>query len=508
MDPTDLVDLADERLGGAVLYANDEFFAPKEGLLKAERAVFLPHEYTERGKWMDGWETRRRRSPGHDECLVRLGVPGTVRAVVVDTAFFKGNYPERCALDGCFARSDAGVDELLGAGTEWFPLLPEVALQGDHENVFPLEASPAVSHVRLRIFPDGGVARLRVRGVVLPDFRRLGGVGAVLDVASLEAGGRVLACSDMFFGPKHNLILPGASRSMADGWETRRRRGPGNDWVIVELTGAAELERVEIDTSHFKGNAPGACLLEGLDASAGEPSVAHRIADDHGLWRELLPKTKVHPHTRHVYVEELAPVGPVTHLRLSVFPDGGVARLRAYGRLTRAAQERAGLAALLASTPARLEQQLQACCGARAWVRGMLQAWPPAGAPALYATSEAVFAGLSEADLLEAFAHHPPLGASRAARELSAQAARWSRGEQSGAARSPAEVLEALARVTAEYERRHGFVFLLCATGRSGEEMLRIAEERLGRDRGTELAAAADELRAITRLRLEKLLSP
>lgn len=323
-DFTDLVDLAAERLGGAVLAANDEFFAPKENLLIAAEAVFIEGRYTDVGKWMDGWETRRRREPGHDWAILRLGLPGIPRGVVVDTRHFRGNYPESCSIDAAVVEGFPAPMDLVVA--EWQEILPLSPLEGNSPNAFVLRSAPRrATHLRLNIYPDGGVARLRVHGEVVPDWERLSRHGEI-DLAGVENGGRVLACSDMFFGNRHNLILPGPSLGMHDGWETQRRRGPGHDWAIVRLGRRGRIESAEVDTSHFKGNAPGSCVLEGCDAS-DEPT-----AEALGGWREILPKTPLRPHTRHLF-DDLAADGPVTHVRLSIYPDGGVARLRLFGRI-------------------------------------------------------------------------------------------------------------------------------------------------------------------------------
>jgi allantoicase len=302
---TELVDLASERLGAAVVAANDEFFAPKENLIKQAAPIWIEGKYTERGKWMDGWETRRRRDAGdHDWCIVLLGVRGIVRGVDVDTAYFKGNYPEACAIDA-------------GDGTAWREILARTPLNGDSPNLIPIAGAPAATHLRLRIFPDGGVARFRAYGEVVVDWDRLRRRGDV-DLAAVEHGGLVVACSDMFFGSRHNLIMPGDATHMGDGWETKRRRGPGHDWTIVRLGAAGTIRRIEVDTRHFKGNAPGACSLE--------------CSPDGNTWRELLAKTTLQPHARHTFEDQVQPIDDVTHVRFNIFPDGGVGRLRLYGR--------------------------------------------------------------------------------------------------------------------------------------------------------------------------------
>lgn len=330
MDFTELIDLASEKLGGAVLYANDDFFAPKENLLKPSAPIFIEGKYTDLGKWMDGWETRRRRSPrlseNFDWCIVRLGLPGVIHGVVVDTSFFRGNFPSHCSLEACAVDGHPTVEELLGAEIEWFEILPQSELQGDFQNRFSVEYERRVTHLRLKIYPDGGVARLRVYGVVAPDWDALRRRESEIDLAAVEHGGTVLEASDMFFGHKHNLIMPGRAQDMSDGWETKRRRGAGYDWCVIKLGASGNIKRVEVDTSHFKGNYPESCSIE-----------VCRADDDTDLdsinWRELLPDKKLQAHTRHVFVDELKDCGTATHVRFNIYPDGGVSRLRLYGRI-------------------------------------------------------------------------------------------------------------------------------------------------------------------------------
>lgn len=326
MNPfTDLLDVAAERLGGAVLLANDEFFAPKECLLKAEAPVWREGVYTERGKWMDGWETRRRRSPGHDWCLIRLGLPALVHGIVVDTSFFRGNYPEGCSLEACAVEGVPDPTELSEGMLEaWTEIMPHTPLRGDSAQEFQLTSPNPVTHLIFRIYPDGGVARLRVMGEPLPDPRLCSGV--TVDLAALTSGGMVVLSSDMFFGHRNNLILPGYSTHMGDGWETRRRRGPGHDWTIVRLAARGAIERIEIDTDHFKGNAPGSASLEVCDAANADPSL---LASGDVRWTDVLPETPLQPHARHRF--DAAATGPATHARLNIFPDGGIARLRLFG---------------------------------------------------------------------------------------------------------------------------------------------------------------------------------
>jgi len=297
--------------------------------VKPEPAVFIPGKYTSRGKWMDGWESRRRRTPGHDWCVVRLGMRGTIRGLDVDTSFFTGNFPSHASLDALDSSRPLPPRAHAAEGAPWATILPKTALRGDGHNFIAVNDERAWTHVRLNIYPDGGVARLRVYGDVFVDWRRVG--ARTVDLADIRHGGLVLAVSDMHYGAKENMLMPGRAASMADGWETRRRRGPGHDWAIIRLGAPGTLTRVEIDTNHFKGNYPDSASLEGcLVAGAGSEAL------ESATWRELLPQTKLAAHTRHVFTKELRPAGAVSHVRLNIFPDGGVSRLRLYGTLASA----------------------------------------------------------------------------------------------------------------------------------------------------------------------------
>ena len=324
MENTELPDLVSARVGGRALYANDEFFAPCRSLVKPEPAVFIPGKYNLRGKWMDGWETRRRRTPGHDWCVLQLGLRGHIHAVNVDTSHFVGNQPEKASLEACDLPGRVTRPALERAG--WLEVLPPSPLAPGAANLFALTGAGPFTHVRLNIFPDGGVARLRVHGEVAVDPARLR--GRLVDLAAIENGGIVLGASDRHFGSTEHLVLPGRAKSMAEGWETRRRRGPGHDWAVVRLGAAGRIEKVEIDTAHFKGNYPESASLEGCYAPR---AALDELVD--ASWQELLPRTKLRPHARHVFAKPLAARGPFTHVRLRIYPDGGVSRLRIHGRV-------------------------------------------------------------------------------------------------------------------------------------------------------------------------------
>lgn len=313
-EDTFLPDLALRTLGGAVIWANDEFFAEKENLIKPEPPAFQPASFGHKGQVYDGWETRRRRAAGHDAAIVRLGVPGVIRNVVVNTAWFKGNYPaeasvEALEVDGYPTAADVAAD----AG--WVTIVERSKLYGDARNMFEVRSDQRWTHVRLTIYPDGGVARLQVHGEGRPDPRFLG--TDRLDLAAAENGGLVLDCSNRFYSSPQNLIFPGVARVMGDGWETARRRDGGNDWVRVRLAGPGVVRLAELDTSCFVGNSPGAAALSGLRAD--------------GEWVTLLPRTDLLPDTRHRFLVDVSDV--VSEARLDIYPDGGLSRLRLFGNL-------------------------------------------------------------------------------------------------------------------------------------------------------------------------------
>jgi allantoicase len=330
---TGLVDLAAEALGGRALSASDEFFAAKDNLLREGRGVFVPGKYTDRGKWMDGWESRRKRVSGHDHCVIALGAPGHVLGFDIDTNHFLGNHPPFASVDGVWA--DAGTPEHELERMEFHELLAQMPLRPGSQNLFAAERGEPVTHVRLNIFPDGGVARFRVYGKVLPgrarppsDAETLAHVDpSAIDLAALRNGALALACSDAFFGPMNNLLLPGRAADMGGGWETRRKRAPGSDWLVIKLAQRGRISVLELDTHHFKGNYPDRASVEVIDA----PDV--RITDliASRAFVPLLAETKLSADRRHFFRAELLPHAPATHLRLNIFPDGGVSRLRAWG---------------------------------------------------------------------------------------------------------------------------------------------------------------------------------
>jgi allantoicase len=313
--------VADARLGAIALFATDEFFAAKERMLQPTEPQWRAGVYDAHGKWMDGWESRRRRDQSHDYCIVKLGAPSTLAALEIDTRYFTGNYPPFASVEAC--RSEGNPD----SNTQWSVLLAQTAVRGNQQNFFPLQSTGVWTHLKLNIFPDGGVARLRAYGTVEYDWAQAGRHDPVDLVAALH-GGRALACSDEHYGSMHNLLLPGRGTSMADGWETRRRREPGYDWVILQLGSRGRIHHIEIDTAHFKGNFPHQVSIQGASVQASGD--AHVVSQSI-YWPMLLEPQYLNADSEHRFQSELRDTGPVSHVRVNIHPDGGLSRVRLFG---------------------------------------------------------------------------------------------------------------------------------------------------------------------------------
>lgn len=319
---TQSVDLAQPRLGTRVHACSDEFFAACERMLQPQEAVFIDGKFDDNGKWMDGWETRRRRNGGHDWAIIQLGHAGVIHGVDLDTSHFTGNYPPAASLQACNSPAP-------DADTCWTTLIDITELQGDSHHYLTVDNDQVWTHLRLNIFPDGGIARLRVYGRVHCDWASKDQT-ASLDLLSMENGGRAIAWNDAHFGAVANLIAPGKGANMGDGWETRRRREPGNDWCILELGHRGIIEEVLLDTAYFKGNFPDRCSIQ---AASVEATTTQSLITQSIFWAELLSAQKLQMDQQFHFREELQDIGPITHIRLNIFPDGGVSRLRLFGKI-------------------------------------------------------------------------------------------------------------------------------------------------------------------------------
>lgn len=315
------LNLADPRLGAKVYFATDDFFADKSRMIAPEAPVFIADKYDENGKWMDGWESRRKRVPGYDFSLINLGHICHVEGIELDTRHFTGNNAPAASLQA-FLSTDAEASD----SQAWEVILPRTELEGDSRKFIKLDAVNPCSHLRLNIYPDGGISRIRVYGHILYDPAKHG--SEVFDVAAALNGGRPVACSDEHFGVLSNLIAPGKGLNMGDGWETARRRNGGNDWAILALATPSIIENISVDTAFFKGNYPSKCSLEGLYLPEGSPEEQLRSHDE---WQEILKPTNLTADSVHAF-KPTKVTSPITHIRLNIFPDGGISRLRLLGR--------------------------------------------------------------------------------------------------------------------------------------------------------------------------------
>ncbi len=325
---TQLTDLAAERLGGKVRYATDDFFAEKENLIKPGRGIFIPDKYTERGKWMDGWESRRKRTPGHDWAIIRLAVPGIIHGFDIDTNHFLGNHPPFASVEAIQLDTEPDIFDLREGDFTWTEILPKSPLNPGSQNFYPTKSESSWTHLKLHIYPDGGVARFRVYGEVSKDWSTVS-KDTIIDLASARLGGKAILCNDMFFSAMGNLIMPGRGVNMGDGWETKRNRTPNNrDWVILKLAHPGHIKRVLLDTCHFKGNYPDSFTLEACFATNEED-----VKKDQVSWQSLIARTKLQANHEHYFVDEVQEIDKVNYVRLNIFPDGGVSRLRLFGHI-------------------------------------------------------------------------------------------------------------------------------------------------------------------------------
>jgi allantoicase len=491
------VDLASSAVGGQCLACSDDFFAEVEHLVNPAPAVFDPDAYTDRGKEMDGWESRRKRVPGHDWAIIQLGVRGQVRGVDIDTSFFMGNHPPNASVEACNVSDDVSV-QTLRESQVWTEIVPSMPLQRGSHNLQAVAVVGTWTHVRLRIYPDGGVARLRVWG----EPRPVQNEGQEVDVACVLQGGRALACSDMFFSPMNNLVLPEPAINMGGGWETKRSRPPSDDWIIVQLGSPSMLSRAVVDTRHFKGNFPDTVALDGL---FWPDAPVHELVDCTD-WTEIVSRFETRADAAHDCAVEQP--GPFTHVRLRIYPDGGVSRLQVHGTPTAKtpADDDPRLSWLNALSAEECVATLMRCCGSTRWAERMADARPFTSWTHAHGVARTTWWEMDDADWQEAFTHHPKIGASpEALREKFAATSEWSSGEQAGVGGADGDVIDNLAKGNQDYEERFGYIFIVCASGLTAAQMLAKLTNRMGHTPENEIRIAAGQQAMITALRLDKL---
>ncbi|TCH65137.1 allantoicase [Acinetobacter sp. ANC 4862] len=316
-----LTNLADDRIGAEIMDCSDDFFAEAKRMLQFNPPIFVEDKFDQHGKWMDGWETRRKRHAGYDWAIIKLGVAGKIKALDIDTTFFTGNYPASAAVEACYA-PDGDLNSV-----KWKNILKNNILGPSDHHIFNIDTEQVFTHVRLNIYPDGGVARFKVYGEV--QLQRHGS-NQTLDLLALENGGRVIAYSDAHFGHPHNLINPGRGINMGDGWETKRRRVPGFDWCLLALGQSGKIEKVEIDTAHFKGNFPAQVSIQAIYI---EDATDQQLIPQSMFWPFLLAAQDMQMDHIHTFVEEILKQEKVSHIRVNMIPDGGISRIRLWGKV-------------------------------------------------------------------------------------------------------------------------------------------------------------------------------
>ena len=317
-----LVNLASPKMGTKIISVSDEFFGEATRMLSDQEPVFIEDKYDTHGKWMDGWESKRRRDGGNDWAIIKLGSPGIISTIEVDTSFFTGNFPPFFSLEGTDSKKIPKNDN------EWIPLITKSSLVGDQKNNFNIKSNITLNYVRLQIFPDGGVARLRLFGEVKYDWSNFNN-NELIEFSSLNLGGSIITFNNAHYGDVSALLSLGRGKTMGDGWETRRRREPGNDWIIIKLAKKAIVKNIEIDTAHFKGNFPDQASIQAVSTSS-ELNVKNIIKDSE-KWDFILNKTKLKADNVHKFNLDLNSQKEATHIRLNIYPDGGVSRLRIFG---------------------------------------------------------------------------------------------------------------------------------------------------------------------------------
>ena len=316
-----LIDLAQPRLGTKVIYKTDDFFASANRIISPTEPVFKVGVFDKHGKWMDGWESRRKRTEGHDFIIIKLGKPGTIKKVDVDTSHFNGNQPAMVSIEGTNSNSNK-INQL-----KWQPLLSKKKTKANSHHYFTVNSNKVFTHIKFNIFPDGGVARLRLYGSIAKSNKLK---NKKINLASLLDGSSVIACNNEHFGKAENILAPGKAKNMGDGWETRRRRGKGFDWLILNSLNGKEIDKIEISTHHFKGNFPSHCSLQAAYLPNSKNS--KQIVKSSNNWKYLLKDAKLSANKVHVFKNNLMKKDKINFIKINIFPDGGISRFRIYGK--------------------------------------------------------------------------------------------------------------------------------------------------------------------------------
>jgi len=318
-----LVNLASPKMGTKILAFSDDFFGEVTRMLNDKDPIFIEDKYDNHGKWMDGWESKRRRDGGNDWAILKLGSSGIISKIEIDTSYFTGNFPPFFSLEGIYSETEPNKV------SNWKSLIAKTNLVGDCKNNFELNLKEKFNFVRLQIFPDGGVARIRLFGEVKYNWDRFNNE-EIIELSSLKLGGSILAYNNAHYGDVSALLSEGRGKTMGDGWETRRRREPGNDWIIIKLAQKGNIEKIEIDTAHFKGNYPDRASIQVI--SVDKNITTKDLIQSSENWDVILDETKLTADNIHEYEINSNSKAEATHIRLNIYPDGGVSRLRIFGK--------------------------------------------------------------------------------------------------------------------------------------------------------------------------------
>ena len=471
------IDLASDRLRGYVLASSDQACTSHVGLLGSN----APNSE-------GGWRTRRRRDTGHDWAILRLGVPGILESLELET---DDDRPTHILLEGCSAPHTCPVDKLK----DWETLVSKSVLEDSSSHRFAITSGKRYTHLRLSIFPDGSITRLRALGHPVPAWMAPGGAPpGSLDLAAVANGAELNDWSDSRSGVPTSLIYPGSRSDKTPGWTTRRRRQSGHEWVTIRLGAAGRVVGVTFDTEGLEGDIPAKVSLEG--------SSAEKVPAE-GEWQGVLPAVPALPNTEHHFSAEVEDNSDIRWVRLKLHPDGGMTRLRVWGELSPEGLVECRLRYLNSASPGELREIFRAVCHSDRWASQMALAGPFDSVSDLQKKGAGAWSHCRENDWREALLGHPRIGEKAKGGDL---ASRWSRGEQSKAATPDDQLKAELRDMQVQYEERFGFLFLICATGRTTEQILSVLKTRIEQAPELELQTVAEELAKIIHLRLEKLL--
>ena len=318
-----LIDLASPVLGTKIIFKTDDFFASANRILNPSPPIFKEGVFDKNGKWMDGWESRRKRTKGHDYLIIKLGKPGNIKKIDIDTSYFNGNQPSMVSLEGCNSKSNKIKS------FKWKKIIGKIKTKANNQHIFNIKSHSVYTHIKLNIFPDGGIARLRLYGTISKINNKF--TNKKINLASILNGASVVACNNEHFGKTENILAPGKAKNMGDGWETRRRRGKGFDWVILNTVNGKEIKDIEVSTHHFKGNYPSFCTIQA--SYLPEKINTNKIIKLSNKWKFVLNRSNLSANKSHKFKNKLMKNNKVNYVKINIFPDGGISRFKMYGKV-------------------------------------------------------------------------------------------------------------------------------------------------------------------------------